>query len=137
MTKLIKVKEYDGYGQIVTMDNEEYIFKYDVKGDKGEGVLCSLGDKTKTFPIIIAAAAYFLKKLEIEKPCKITKEIYETAIEALHKHIPIEPKDVDYEPLKNRGWENYCPICRCLVYNPHEYQKQEYCCNCGQKLDWK
>lgn len=59
---------------------------------------------------------------EARAQCELTK----TIILALNKQKPI--------PVK-RGWSNLsyrCPVCnaRCLIVD-------NYCCKCGQKLDWR
>ena len=48
---------------------------------------------------------------------------FKTAIEALEKQIP--------KKLKGDGWL-YCPFCGRDVL----MDRFDYCCHCGQALDW-
>lgn len=48
---------------------------------------------------------------------------------------------MNYKPLVDFGWEYACAICGCAVgENQHDdgefTQKDDYCANCGQRLDW-
>jgi len=56
------------------------------------------------------------------------------------KQIPQNPITLKYQPLIDYGWEHSCPTCNCAAgINSHGYdftQEDNYCPNCGQKLDW-
>lgn len=48
---------------------------------------------------------------------------------------------MNYKPLVDFGWEYACAICGCAVgENQHDdgefTQKDDYCANCGQAIDW-
>ena len=69
--------------------------------------------------------------------CKFTEDDYkanEMAIQALEKQIPKKPENKIYSfyphstLLKNKYGK--CPICKS------DQVWDEYCANCGQKLDW-
>lgn len=61
--------------------------------------------------------------------CSISKEASEIAIDALKKQIP--------QPLED-GEMGYGIWCSCGKYfGTRLFAKREnYCCDCGQKLDW-
>lgn len=60
----------------------------------------------------------------------------------LEKPISIYFKDLDYGELYEEGYIYYCPKCKNVVGATsltfkEEYWQTEYCCECGQKLDWR
>ena len=59
---------------------------------------------------------------------KEQEEALVMAIKALEKQIP---KKYVWHKDMNRIGRMSCPTCLKIV--PHD----EYCCNCGQKLDWE
>lgn len=64
---------------------------------------------------------------------EITRECFEALIE---KQIPKKPIDVQ----KPVVWWGICPTCKGLpeeLGRPHRvFQSDNYCSNCGQKIDW-
>lgn len=68
-------------------------------------------------------------------------EARDMAKAALEKQISKKPKKMNYKPLVDFGWEYACAICGCAVgENQHDdgefTQKDDYCPNCGQAIDW-
>lgn len=70
---------------------------------------------------------------------------YEQAINALEKQIPKKPKTLNYGLLIEYGWKYECPNCGCAVgnnknlafaYGEYLNPYEDYCCSCGQALDW-
>lgn len=66
-------------------------------------------------------------------------------VSALEKQIPKPPKRLTHKPLIDAGWEYGCPNCGCAVgenkhlgfaYNEYLEPNENYCCSCGQALDW-
>lgn len=58
--------------------------------------------------------------------CKVKKELYEVASEAIKKQIK---RKVEF--VFRKGFESVkCPACYHVVYN------EPYCWYCGQALDW-
>jgi hypothetical protein len=64
---------------------------------------------------------------------------------ALEKQIPKKPKTLNYGLLIEYGWKYECPNCRCAVgdnknlafaYGEYLEPYEDYCCSCGQALDW-
>lgn len=53
------------------------------------------------------------------------------AIEALEKQIPKKPYDVDEDV---RTFD--CPSCLSHLFACDAFEDVEYCCVCGQALDW-
>ena len=68
----------------------------------------------------------------------ITKAL-DMAVEALEKQIPKKPRQITIAAIKRYE----CPICSHYFISYHEsvgfYQgfRDEYCCRCGQRLDWE
>ena len=60
---------------------------------------------------------------------KCTKEVRETAINALEKQIPKKP--IFYNGTNRAD----CPICRKIVRGISK-PFGDWCSGCGQKLDW-
>lgn len=50
---------------------------------------------------------------------------YDMAINALDKQIPRKIRE-------EKGW-TYCPMCKVLQ---SPFDMDQYCCRCGQRLDW-
>lgn len=57
------------------------------------------------------------------------------------------PKKVIELPQKDRGYKHICPRCEQYVgtivferygngYQPAYVDEDEYCCSCGQRIDW-
>lgn len=68
-------------------------------------------------------------------------ESLQKAKEAIEKQIPKKPKQMEYKPLKEYGWDYACPACGSAVgENRHDggefTQQDDYCATCGQKLLW-
>lgn len=68
----------------------------------------------------------------------MTKEEKEIALNVLLSEIPgskenyAKPKKADVSPYIKKKYEVYtCPVCYREVY-----KRENYCKNCGQKLDW-
>ena len=61
------------------------------------------------------------------------------AIEAVEKQIPKKPRQINTAAIQRYE----CPICSHYLISYHEkvgfYQgfQDEYCCRCGQRLDWE
>lgn len=71
----------------------------------------------------------FMKIEDENNDCKFTEDDYkanEMAIQALEKQIPMKP---DFTEDKEFA---LCPCCN----GKSLLDKQKYCDNCGQKLDW-
>ena len=68
-----------------------------------------------------------------------------TTIEALDKQIPKKPKTLNDGLLIEYGRKYGCPNCGCAVGDnknlgfAYEYLEpyEDYCCSCGQALDWR
>jgi hypothetical protein len=67
------------------------------------------------------------------------------AISALEKQVPKKPKILTYKLLTDSGWKYGCPNCGCAVgknknlgfaYEEYLEPYEDYCCCCGQALDW-
>ena len=72
-------------------------------------------------------------------------EALQIAIKTLEKQIPKKPKTLNYGLLIEYGWKYECPNCGCAVgdnknlafaYGEYLNLYEDYCCNCGQALDW-
>jgi len=75
------------------------------------------------------AIEYFYTKMEkglIEDDKQ--QEVYEKAIDALNKQIPIKPRRF----LRKIG---LCKSYECLCGNC-VFEYEQYCSYCGQRLDW-
>lgn len=63
-----------------------------------------------------------------------------TALFALQKQMPKEPKPLKYQPLLNASWGWECPACGLAVgENKNDIditQEDAYCPSCGQALKW-
>ena len=63
-----------------------------------------------------------------------TRNVIDVAINALEKQIPKKPENKKYSfyPHSNLLKSKYgeCPVCKTIQAD------DEYCANCGQKLDW-
>lgn len=81
--------------------------------------------------------------LSYEEIGKYSREVFETAIEALEKQIPKKPDFVDIR-FRNHGRNisdgcslskcYKCPNCNLHIFNVFN----EECCNhCGQAIDWR
>ena len=92
-----------------------------------------------------------LRKAPEINGCEMTPEwkemlqIYNTAVEALRKQIPKKPKTLNYGLLIEYGWKYECPNCGCAIgdnknlafaYGEYLEPYEDYCCSCGQALDW-
>ena len=82
-----------------------------------------------------------IKMLEIQKPAYGCKEYqkplmyaYEMAIKALEKQIPKKPPVVNRPSIFIKV--PVCPNCSTSEHYQPLYEKNKYCSNCGQKLDW-
>ena len=66
---------------------------------------------------------------------KEQKEFLEVAIEALEKQIPKKPKLV----TRANGIIKFypCPCCSTSEEYTVVYPRQNYCAECGQKLEWQ
>lgn len=73
------------------------------------------------------------------------KAVCEVSINALEKQIPKKPKTLNYGLLIEYGWKYECPNCGCAVgnnknlafaYGEYLNPYEDYCCSCGQALDW-
>lgn len=67
--------------------------------------------------------------------------LFKTIKVALEKQNSKKPKVLNYQPLLDAGWRYGCPECNCAVgENIHHSEvtnNEQFCCNCGQSLDWK
>jgi rubrerythrin len=63
------------------------------------------------------------------------KNAYKTAIEALEKQVPIKPREHhNFNDICNdTDYADECWLCKC---NNFVDESDNYCPNCGQKLDW-
>jgi hypothetical protein len=75
---------------------------------------------------------------------KIT-EALDMAVKALEKQIPKKPKILTWPLLTEAGWKHGCPNCGCAVgenknlgfaYGEYLEPNEDFCCSCGQALDW-
>ena len=64
--------------------------------------------------------------------CWSYHEIDPTTIEPLAVPVIIEPL-YGYEDAKPSGYDALCPCCEEILDCDNRY---EYCCYCGQRLDW-
>lgn len=86
----------------------------------------------------------FIKEHELQPADKLSSAAIKMAIQALEKQLPqkiicetVDEKGVEYE------FEHYlCPDCKNILHQrykksrePMRY-KQNYCTDCGQKLNW-
>ena len=64
----------------------------------------------------------------------------------IEKQMPKKVGILTYRPLIDSGWEHSCPNCGCAVgenknlkfaYTEYLEPLEDYCCCCGQALDWK
>jgi hypothetical protein len=57
------------------------------------------------------------------------------------KRKPMKPERLTYKALLELGWRWQCPNCMAAtgenIYHPDVTGDENYCCTCGQKLDWK
>lgn len=71
-----------------------------------------------------------------------SKQVIEELIEKL------TPKKVIELSKRDRGYKHICPSCEQFVgtialeryhnrYQPSHIEEDEYCCSCGQRLDWR
>lgn len=77
---------------------------------------------------------------------KITEVICDTdymanVINALEKQIPKKPFKLKDTLLRDAGWIYGCPTCKCACgENKYHYEvtvDDDYCTQCGQRLDWE
>lgn len=79
-------------------------------------------------------AIQFDLKIGGEIHSKVLRDAVDVAIQALEKQIPKKPQNKKYSfyphstLLKSKYGE--CPNCKSIQVD------DEYCANCGQKLDW-
>ena len=72
----------------------------------------------------------FMQIEDENNDCKFTEDDYkanEMAINALEKHIPKKPM------FNGNNW--YRCVNGCEIHKK-QFEKDWYCPNCGQKLDW-
>ena len=76
----------------------------------------------------------FEQNIQLPFGSSISDEASKLAIKALEKQIPKKPgnKKYSFYPHSNLLKSKYgeCPICKTIQVD------DEYCANCGQKLDW-
>lgn len=62
-------------------------------------------------------------------------------VELINTNVKKNPLKLAYKPLIDEGWEYECPNCGYAVgenkYESRHTQKEKYCHDCGQKLDWE
>ena len=67
---------------------------------------------------------------------EIRKEALYMAIQALEKQIPKKPYSDQKGLLDSKMW--HCPVCKKEVISDWNRDlANDYCHNCGQKLDWQ
>ena len=67
---------------------------------------------------------------------QLVEEYVDVLNELIYKEVPLTPVNRELENLVEDGWitiaTGHCPICDYEDLN----QTHDYCCSCGQKLDW-
>lgn len=75
---------------------------------------------------------------------EIINELHIEAAKALGKQIPMKPIEAQ-ESQKLGGYKHRCPVCdtavgrfdkKQLFVKQILHERDEYCSECGQKLDW-
>lgn len=72
----------------------------------------------------------FMQITDENNDCKFTEDDYkanEMSIQALEKQMPKKPKERDCIGFDTLA----CPECKMALY-----LYEQYCDNCGQKIDW-
>lgn len=73
----------------------------------------------------------------IGRECTISAEDIPTVAKAIMRTIPMKPLVFMYEPFMHCG----CPVCGSYIRAPRttpgDYEYQQYCDMCGQKIDWE
>jgi len=62
---------------------------------------------------------------------RVSKETYKRIVEALEKQIPKKPFK---EVIAKKNTRMVCPVC--FVNLHYLVERQNYCPDCGQALDW-
>lgn len=63
---------------------------------------------------------------------KLIKESYDTLEELVDRDTPMKPL-IDKLVL----WDEHkCPVCESTVWEVHVHKDENFCNNCGQRLDW-
>lgn len=57
---------------------------------------------------------------------------YIISIKALEKQIPVKPIKNKFDPYQ---W--FCPNCDSIIGTDGQEYETNYCCDCGQALDWE
>ena len=66
---------------------------------------------------------------------------YKESIEVIEKRLnELEKRDTPMKPLIDKLdlWaEHKCPVCESTVWEVHVHKDENFCSNCGQRLDWE